>query len=78
MDIFNKLDRCLTDKDYKIIIKNNYLNIINYNEVKDFSNTKIIVSSRNSTTTITGENLVISKMQDNEILITGQIETIEL
>ena len=78
MDIFNKLDRYLTDKDYKIIIKNNYLNIINYNEVKDFSNTKIIVSSRNSTTTITGENLVISKMQDNEILITGKIETIEL
>lgn len=78
MDIFNKLDRYLTDKDYKIIIKNNYLNIINYNEVKDFSNTRIIVSSRNSTTTITGENLVISKMQDNEILITGKIETIEL
>ena len=78
MDIFNKLDRYLTDKDYKIIIKNNYLNIINYNEVKDFSNTRIIVSSRNSTTTIIGENLVISKMQDNEILITGKIETIEL
>ena len=78
MDIFNKLDRYLTDKDYKIIIKNNYLNIINYNEVKDFSNTRIIVSSSNSTTTITGENLVISKMQDNEILITGKIETIEL
>ena len=78
MDIFNKLDRYLTDKDYKIIIKSNYLNIINYNEVKDFSNTRIIVSSSNSTTTITGENLVISKMQDNEILITGQIETIEL
>lgn len=78
MDIFNKLDRYLIDKEYKIIIKNNYLNIINYKEIKDFSSTKIIISSNNSLTTITGENLVVSKMQDNEILITGQIKTVEL
>lgn len=78
MNLINKLDRYLTDTTYKIIIKENILNIINYKEIKDFSNTKIVISYSNGITTIIGENLVVSKMQDNEVLITGKIKTIEL
>lgn len=78
MDLISKLDRYLIDTDYKIIIKENYLNIINYKEVKDFNNNKIVISTSKGLTTVTGENLVVSKMQDNEILITGKIKTIEL
>ena len=78
MKIFNKLDRCITDKTYKIIIKPNTINIINYIEIKDFSNTKIVINSTNGITTIIGKNLVVSKMQDNEVLITGIIKNIEL
>ena len=78
MNILNKLDRYLTDTSYRIIIKENILNIINYIEIKDFSNTRIIISTKDGITTITGENLVVSKMQDNEVLITGKIKTIEL
>ena len=40
MNILNKLDRIITDKTYKIIIKENNINIINYKEIKDFSNNK--------------------------------------
>ncbi len=78
MKIFNKLDRYITDKTYKIIIKPNTINIINYIEIKDFSNTKIVINNTNGITTIIGKNLVVSKMQDNEVLITGKIKTIEL
>ena len=78
MSIFNKLDRYLIDKEYKMIITENQLNIINYKELKDFSNTKIIIKTSNKLITITGNNLVVSKMQDNEVLITGTIKTIEL
>lgn len=78
MNLLNTLDRYLVDKSYKIIIKENYINIINYIEIKDFSNSKIVISIPNSTTIITGTNLVVSKMQDNEVLITGNIKTIEL
>lgn len=78
MNLINKLDRYLIDTNYKIIIKENIINIINYIEIKDFSNNKIIISNTNGTTTITGENLVVSKMQDNEVLITGKIKSIEL
>ena len=78
MNILNKLDRMITDKNYKIIIKDNNINIINYKEIKDFSNNKIIITNYNGKTTIFGENLVVSKMQDNEILIAGKIKSIEL
>ena len=78
MNLINKLDNYLTDTTYKIILKKNTLNIINYIEIKDFSNTRIVISNKEGLTTITGENLVVSKMQDNEALITGKIKTIQL
>lgn len=78
MNILNKLDRYLTDTNYKIIIKENSVDIINYEEIKDFSNKKVIITTKTNKTTITGEDLVVSKMQDNEVLITGKIQTIQL
>ena len=72
------LDRYLMDTTYKIIIKDNTINIINYEEIKDFSSNKIVVKTKKNITTIIGKDLVVSKMQDNEVLITGLIKTIEL
>ena len=77
MSILN-LDRYLMDTTYKIIIKDNTINIINYEEIKDFSSNKIVVKNKKNITTIIGKDLVVSKMQDNEVLITGLIKTIEL
>lgn len=77
MSILN-LDRYLMDTTHKIIIKDNTINIINYEEIKDFSSNKIVVKTKKNITTIIGKDLVVSKMQDNEVLITGLIKTIEL
>lgn len=78
MKLIDKLDRYLTDTQYKIIIRENTINIINYIEIKDFTSTKIIIKHSNGFTTIIGTNLVVSKMQDNEVLIIGNIQSIEL
>lgn len=78
MKMSNYIDKYLLDKTYSITIKKNSINIINYLEIEDFSNTKIIVKHNYGKTTIKGKNLVVSKMQDNEILIIGQIQTIEV
>ena len=51
--------------------------IINYLEVVDFSNTKVIVRYRDGTTIIEGENLVVSKMLDDELLITGKLKVLK-
>lgn len=76
--INNNLNRYLMDTESKIIFKDNYLNIINYREIKDFTSNQIIVQIDKKIVTIKGENLVVSKMQDNEVLITGIIKIIEL
>ena len=81
MNLFNKLNninRYLMDTESKLILKDNYLNIINYIEIKDFSSNKILVKTKSKIITIKGDNLVVSKMQDNEVLITGIISIIEL
>ncbi len=78
MKLFNKLDRIITDRTYKIIIKENIIDIINYIEIKDFTNKKIIIKHDKGLTTINGDNLVVSRMQDNEVLIEGKITTLEL
>lgn len=78
MKMFDKLDRYLTDREYKIIYKNNYLNIINYIEILDFNEYEISIKYDRGITRIIGSNLVISKMLDDELLIVGNIEKIEL
>lgn len=76
MKLINKMERYLNEADYKIIIKNNQLDISNYDEIIDFSSSKIVISSKNATFFIEGLDLAIQKMVDNEVLIIGKITNI--
>lgn len=78
MKLISKLDRFLEDKSYEIIIKNKQLNIINYSEIIDFSINKISIKCDNNIIDVEGNNLIISKMIDDEILITGNIINIRI
>lgn len=78
MKIINKLDRYLEDKNYEIIIKENKINIINFKEIIDFSVSKITLRCDNKIINIEGKNLIISKMLDEELLITGSIYNIRI
>ncbi len=78
MKLKNKLDRYLYDREYKIIIKENYVNIINYDEIIDFNLTNISIKYQNKIISIEGKNLTISKMIEDEVLITGNISNIRI
>ena len=43
MKIIDKLDRYLNENEYKLILDNNRLNIVNYEEIIDFSLSNIKV-----------------------------------
>ena len=66
----------VNDKKFSIIYKNNKLDIINYSKILDFSDTKISINYFDDIFIIIGTNLVISKMMEEELLITGNIESI--
>ncbi len=76
MKLFNYLDRYIVDNDFKVIIMDNYLNIINYLEVLDFSSKEISVRYDKGIMIIKGIDLVVSKMMDEELLIRGKILSI--
>ena len=53
------------------------INIINYKDIIDFSDNKVIIDGTNINIIISGKSLVISKLLDEEVLITGDISKIE-
>ena len=78
MKLINKLDRYLENKKYQIIIKENQVNIINFKEIIDFSINKITIRCENKIINVEGKNLIISKMIDEEVLVTGLIYNIRI
>lgn len=62
---------------FQINITNNLLNILNYNEIISFSDTKIILNYSNGTIVVNGSELTISKLLSDELLVHGNITNIE-
>lgn len=76
MKILDYLDRYLVDRDYRITVYPNRIHIMNYLKVEDFSNTKVVIRYEEGVTTIIGTELVVSRMQDEELFITGKVQSI--
>lgn len=74
--LFRMIDNYTTDNNFSMIYKNKSLNVINYTKILDFSSTLISFEYSGACYYVEGENLVISKMVDDEILITGSIKKI--
>ena len=68
----------LLDEQFKMIILNNTINISNYDKIEYLDNDNIIIKYINGKINIKGENLTVSKLLNNEILISGSIKNIEM
>ena len=77
MKLFGKLDRYLVDNEYKVTIKGEIIHIINYLEIVDFSGERVVIKYRDGITILMGNDLVVSKMMDDELLIVGKLKSIE-
>lgn len=73
MHLKENLINFLYDLDYFITIYDNYIHIFNYKELISLSDTKIVLKMPNFTLEIKGNNLFITKMLKNELLIKGNI-----
>lgn len=72
------INKYLLENDFKMVLTDNYIDILNYQEVSLFDDNRIIIKNKNGIITIFGNNLIISKWMDNEILISGEVIKIEL
>ena len=77
MNIINGIRSYILEDDYKITIINNKINITNYLDIGHFDSNKIIIKLDNSDVIIRGTSLAVSKLVNDEILITGKFDNIE-
>ena len=69
--MFQKLERRIFDRQYRLFLTEDFLNITNISKVLILEPTIILVAIGSIQIEIRGENLVLKQMMDDEILITG-------
>lgn len=72
-----KLRSYFMEDEFKLIYIENKVNIINYESIGQIDINKIIIRKNNGSVIINGNNLVVSKLLNKEILIDGKILNIE-
>lgn len=78
MNIINGIRSYVLDNELKITILKNKIDILNYTDIGHFDDEKIIIKTNYKDIIIKGNNLVVSKLMKDEILITGDFTNIEL
>ena len=67
----------ILENEFKINILIGKIDIVNYIEIEHFDETKIMVRYEKGLVVIKGENLTISKLLNDELLILGKIKSLE-
>lgn len=78
MNIINGIRSYVLDNELKITILKNKVDILNYTDIGHFDDEKIIIKTNYKDIIIKGNDLVVSKLMKDEILITGDFTNIEL
>ena len=67
----------INNRKYEIIIKDNYIHLINYVNIIDICSNRIKILLNNSTVVINGSCLMISALDEFDMIIKGNIKGIE-
>ncbi len=68
----------INNDDFSINIWNKCIEINNFSNIILLNNDKVIIENKNQIITIIGQNLSIRKLLDNEILLYGNLKSVEL
>ena len=75
--MFNGITSYIKDNDFRINIYHNKINIVNYEEIISLQGTRVSIKYRDGNVVINGKNLLVKKLLDKELLLTGNIKLIE-
>ncbi len=76
--LLQNITNYLRNNTYNINISENYIYINNYQKIDNISETDITIIVNQNILNITGNNLRVLKLLDNEILFNGNIENIKI
>lgn len=74
--MFSSLKNFVNDKKFSIHIFDDCININNYQKIITLEEERISISSTFKIVSVKGKNLSITKLLDNEILITGDFKEV--
>lgn len=78
MKIIDEIRSFVMEEKFEFRFIDNKLDIINYKSITHFDSNKIIVNHDNGYIVINGMNLSVSKLLNNEIMINGKFNNIEI
>lgn len=78
MSLVRRARNYLLDETFNMKVLRNKIDICNYDEIGYLDSELIIINYIDGEIKIKGENLVVSKLLDDEILISGNIKNIEM
>ena len=74
----NKLRNYIIDNEFRITFFENRIHIMNYQELLSLKTEKIRIQAPHFEVSLIGENLILVKMLDDEILIQGTLTRMEI
>ncbi len=77
MGLVHKFRSYLLEEDFEMKFYNGALNIVNFSDIGHFDSYKVVVKCNSLTVYVEGQDLVVSKLLQDEILITGKISKVE-
>lgn len=78
MKVYDRLKSYFINKDYYISFSKDYIYILNYKEIQEINDKKIIIKFDNFSIIINGYNFKIKRKLDIEIEISGQFSKMEI
>lgn len=76
--MLRSINRFINDKRFYININNEYINIVNFENIVILEENKVVVIGGLKKFSIKGSNISINKLLDDELLISGNFSSIEI
>lgn len=77
MKLFDDFRSFILEEQFSIHIYQNKINVVNYDSIGHFDSNEVRIYYSNGEVIIKGKNLVVSKLMKQEILVVGNIGTME-
>ena len=78
MKLINAFRNYILDEEFKINIFKDKVNVVNYIDIVNFTSKEVTIKYDGGLLLILGNNLSIKKLLIDEVLVTGNVEKIEL
>ncbi len=76
--MLKKICEYIKDNEFRFTVYNDKIHIINYDEIVNLSSDVVFIKVGNKNIKIIGDNLVLNKLLEKEVLIFGIVHNIEV